>query len=61
MNYIPKLDIEPTDKYEKAVKDWSQFQKSFNELSPQDKNRFMMALKNTLMTNYMLNMFQQLF
>ncbi len=61
MDYTPQLDIEPTDKYEKTVKDWNQFQKSFNELSPQGKNRFVNELKNTLMTNYMLNMFRQLF
>ncbi|MBR3206571.1 MAG: hypothetical protein IKF58_09200 [Bacillus sp. (in: Bacteria)] len=59
--YKPVLDIEPVDKYQKTVKDWNQFAQSFMDLTPQEKNRFMVELRNSLMTNYMLNMFQQLF
>ena len=58
--YKPVLDIEPVDKYQKTVKDWNQFAQSFMDLPPQEKNKFMVELRNSLMTNYMLNMFQQL-
>lgn len=60
-DFNPKLDIEPVDKYQKTVKDWNQFALSFSNLSPQDKNKFMIELRDSLMTNYMLNIFQQLF
>jgi len=59
MDFNLKLDIDPNDNYQKAVKDWIQFQQSFNNLTPQDKNRFMIELRDSIMTSYIFGLFQQ--
>ena len=59
MDYKFNLDVDPTNKYEKAMKDWIQFQQSFNELSEQEKNRLFVDIRDNMIVRQMLNLLGQ--